>query len=97
VIKQNTFLSAYLRKSNVNVIVVDWRRLAISTYTTAVRGIPAVGRGVGQFINFLCQTTGCNVNNFHIIGFSLGAHLAGNAGRELGGRVARITGKLFFS
>ncbi|XP_028161551.1 pancreatic lipase-related protein 2-like [Ostrinia furnacalis] len=83
---------AYLAKSDVNIIVLDWRRLAIADYITAVRGVPAVGRGLGQFISFLINTAGGNLNYFHLVGFSLGAHLVGNAGRELGGRVARITG-----
>lgn len=78
---------------DVNVIVMDWRRLALSDYATAARGVPDVGRGLGQFINFLINTAGGNLNNVHLVGFSLGAHLVGNAGRELGGRVARITGK----
>ncbi|KAL0821168.1 hypothetical protein ABMA28_005787 [Loxostege sticticalis] len=87
-----TIRDAYLRKSDVNVIVLDWRRLATSLYDTAVRGVPDVGRGLGQFIRFLVNTAGGDLNNFHLVGFSLGAHLVGNAGRELGGRVARITG-----
>ncbi|KAL0870630.1 hypothetical protein ABMA27_005590 [Loxostege sticticalis] len=87
-----TIRNAYLTRSDVNVIVLDWRRLALSDYATAARGVPAVGRGLGQFINFLINTAGGNLNNFHLVGFSLGAHLVGNAGRELGGRVARITG-----
>ncbi|XP_046966659.1 pancreatic triacylglycerol lipase-like [Vanessa cardui] len=83
---------AYLRKSDVNVIVMDWRRLALSTYPTAVAGVPAVGRGLGQFINFLVRTTGASLGSVHLVGFSLGAHVVGNAGRELGGRAARVTG-----
>ncbi|KAJ8718516.1 hypothetical protein PYW08_002753 [Mythimna loreyi] len=83
--------NAYLRKSDVNVIVCDWRRLASSDYVTAVRGVPAVGRGLGQFLAFINRTTGQAFNQMHIIGFSLGAHLVGNAGRELGGRAARVT------
>ncbi|CAH1637298.1 unnamed protein product [Spodoptera littoralis] len=83
--------NAYLRKSDVNVIVLDWRRLAASDYVTATRGVPAVGRGLGQFLNFLNRVTGAAFNSMHIVGFSLGAHLVGNAGRELGGRAARVT------
>ncbi|CAG9790947.1 unnamed protein product [Diatraea saccharalis] len=86
------YILTYLGRSDCNVIVLDWRRLAISDYATAVRGVPAVGRGLGQFINFLIQTSGANINNFHLVGFSLGAHLVGNAGRELQGRAARVTG-----
>lgn len=77
----------------MNVIVLDWRRLAISGYVTAVNGVPAVGRGLGQFLTFVSSVTGASINSMHLIGFSLGAHLVGNAGRELGGRAARVTGK----
>lgn len=85
--------SAFLRKGDVNVIVMEWRRLAISDYVTAVAGVPAVGRGLGQFLRFLNSVTGARFETMHLAGFSLGAHVVGNAGRELNGRVARITGK----
>ncbi|XP_028043591.1 pancreatic lipase-related protein 2-like [Bombyx mandarina] len=87
-----TIRDALLGKADVNVIVLDWRRLALSDYATAVRGVPAVGRGLGQFLTFLNGATGAPFNTMHLVGFSLGAHLVGNAGRELGGRVARVTG-----
>ncbi|XP_041980523.1 pancreatic triacylglycerol lipase-like isoform X2 [Aricia agestis] len=87
-----TIRAAYLSKSDVNIITVDWRSLASSGYTTAVLGVPAVGRGVGQFLTFLNQVTGAPFNRMHLIGFSLGAHVVGNAGREIGGRAARVTG-----
>nr|AFI64314.1 neutral lipase [Helicoverpa armigera] len=87
-----TIRDAYLNKGEANVIVLDWRRLAISNYVTAVRGVPAVGRGLGQFLAFLNSVTGAPFNSMHLVGFSLGAHLVGNAGRQLGGRVARVTG-----
>ncbi|XP_060804419.1 pancreatic lipase-related protein 2-like [Amyelois transitella] len=83
---------AYLGKGETNVIVLDWMRLAISNYVTAVRGVPAVGQGLGQFIRYLISVTGARYEDIHLVGFSLGAHLVGNAGRELLGRVARITG-----
>ncbi|KAH9633543.1 hypothetical protein HF086_013220 [Spodoptera exigua] len=86
-----TIRDAYLKKSDVNVIVLDWRRLALSDYATAARGVPAVGRGLGQFLAFLNRVTGQAYTQMHLVGFSLGAHLVGNAGRELGGRVARVT------
>ncbi|XP_047029091.1 pancreatic triacylglycerol lipase-like [Helicoverpa zea] len=86
-----TIRDAYLGKSDVNVIVLDWRRLALSDYATAARGVPAVGRGLGQFLAFLHSVTGAPYNSMHLVGFSLGAHLVGNAGREIGGRAARVT------
>ncbi|XP_047532379.1 pancreatic triacylglycerol lipase-like [Vanessa atalanta] len=84
--------NAFLSKADVNVIVLDWRRVAMSTYPTAVAGVPGVGRGLGQFLNFVNSVTGAPFNTMHLIGFSLGAHVVGNAGRQLGGRVARVTG-----
>ncbi|CAH0687765.1 unnamed protein product [Spodoptera exigua] len=86
-----TIRDAYLGKSDTNVIVMDWRRLALADYATAVRGVPAVGRGLGQFLIFLNQVTGQPFSQMHLVGFSLGAHVVGNAGRELGGRAARVT------
>uniref|UniRef100_A0A1E1W799 Lipase domain-containing protein n=3 Tax=Pectinophora gossypiella TaxID=13191 RepID=A0A1E1W799_PECGO len=82
---------AYLDKSDVNVIVLDWRRLAISGYVTAASGVPAVGRGLGLFLEFVSRVTGASYGSMHLVGFSLGSHLVGNAGRQLGGRLARIT------
>ena len=64
----------------------------MADYATAARGVPAVGRGLGQFLAFINRVTGQAYSQMHIIGFSLGGHLVGNAGRELGGRAARITG-----
>ncbi|XP_053611456.1 pancreatic lipase-related protein 2-like [Plodia interpunctella] len=82
---------AYLGKGDANVIVLDWRRLARSNYVTAVRGVPIVGVGLGQFVRYLVGVTGASYDRIHLVGFSLGGHLVGNAGRELEGRVARIT------
>lgn len=65
----------------------------MSDYATAAAGVPAVGQGVGQFINWLHNSFGLRYENVHIVGFSLGAHIAGNAGRATRGRVARVTGK----
>ncbi|KAI8434351.1 hypothetical protein MSG28_012416 [Choristoneura fumiferana] len=87
-----TIRRAYLNKMDCNVIVLDWRRLALSDYVTAALGVPAVGRGLGQFLRFLNQVTGARFDSMHLVGFSMGAHLVGNAGRELGGQVIRVTG-----
>ncbi|KAJ0182669.1 hypothetical protein K1T71_002038 [Dendrolimus kikuchii] len=84
--------SAILAVQNANVIVVDWRALANSNYVTAVNGVPSVGQFLGNFLIWLINTTGTNWNNVHLIGFSLGAHVVGNAGRQASSRPARITG-----
>ncbi|XP_022117415.2 pancreatic triacylglycerol lipase isoform X1 [Pieris rapae] len=83
---------AFLRVGDYNVIVVDWRRAASGVYTTSVRSVPGIGHHLGHFLNWLISRHGGNWNNVHLVGFSLGAHVVGNAGRTVGGRVGRITG-----
>lgn len=81
-----------LTAQDSNVIVVDWRDLASSTYTTAVAGVPSVGQHLGDFVIFITSVFGIKWNLVHFIGFGLGAHVAGIAGQQSGGRPTRITG-----
>ncbi|XP_013194663.1 pancreatic triacylglycerol lipase [Amyelois transitella] len=83
---------AYLAVQDANVIVVDWSNHANGLYTAAYLAVPSVGQFLGNFITWLIDTAGGNWNNVHFIGFSLGAHIVGNAGRQAGGRPARVTG-----
>ncbi|CAG9796750.1 unnamed protein product [Diatraea saccharalis] len=83
---------AFLAVEDCNVIVVDWRALANSNYASAVIGVPSVGQFLGNFLVWLFNNAGGNWNQLHLVGFSLGAHIVGNAGRQAGGRPARITG-----
>lgn len=84
--------SAFLAVQDCNVIVVDWRALANTGYNTAAAGVPNVGQFLGNFLIWLFNTAGGNWNNLHLVGFSLGAHVVGNAGRTANGRPARVTG-----
>ncbi|XP_072948108.1 pancreatic lipase-related protein 2-like [Epargyreus clarus] len=83
---------AYLAVTDANVIVVDWRNHANSPYNIAVRAVPSVGQFLGDFLTWVFNNAGGNWNNVHLVGFSLGAHVVGNAGRRVGGRASRITG-----
>ncbi|ODM97654.1 Endothelial lipase, partial [Orchesella cincta] len=89
-----------------NVVVVDWGMLADPKfsgdagnlfYNFAVKNVPLVGRRVGEFVLFLMKNGALqNLDQVHLLGFSLGSHVSGNAGntlRELTGQVpGRITG-----
>lgn len=83
---------AYLGKRDVNVIVLDWSWLSLKNYPTAVFGVPSAGRSLANFLTFLNIQTGAISSDLHLIGFSLGAHLVGIAGRSLNMKAARITG-----
>lgn len=80
----------------MNVITVDWRDIANKNYVTAKAGVPVVGKALGLFVDWLgsLQTS---YDQIHLVGFSLGAHVVGNAGRIIGPVVKRITGKIKYN
>ena len=78
----------------MNVIVVDWQRGAALPYGQATANTRVVGAQIAQLINVLMNSTGATVGSFHIIGHSLGAHVAGYAGERIT-HLARITGQYF--
>ena len=83
---------AYLKREPCNFISVDWEFLALSPfYIRAAINTGPVGELTGQLINFLVEQ-GSDLKNFHVIGFSLGAHVAGKAGATVNGLLPRITG-----
>jgi len=105
-ILRQTFVNV---KPNDNTIVVDWGQLsggtsgftttsltlgaALALYPVVMTNIPIVGCRVANFTSFL----GVNPSSIHIVGHSMGAHIAGVAGNEVqtqqgGAYINRITG-----
>ena len=63
-------------------------------YSTAAANTDVVGKQISLLIEALNDFFGEDINNnTHIVGFSLGAHVAGMAGYYLSGYLGRITGK----
>lgn len=82
----------YLRKQDLNVLVVDWSKLSYGfNYLRAAGYVPELGEEVGRFINRIIDM-GADPQHIHLIGHSLGAHVAGAAGKMFKNRIARITG-----
>ncbi|XP_007518516.1 pancreatic triacylglycerol lipase [Erinaceus europaeus] len=77
---------------NVNCFCVDWKSGSRTGYTQASQNTRIVGAEVAYFIDLLQNSFGYSPSNVHIIGHSLGAHAAGEAGRRTSGAVGRITG-----
>lgn len=75
------------------MILVDWSVLsAFPWYTNAATNTHIVGHFIAAFIRFLV-TKGYPLHRMHVIGFSLGAEIAGFTGKALGvGKLPRITG-----
>lgn len=88
-------IDAYLIRGNYNVIGVDWSRPSLSEYTISSRNTKTAGRELGDFIIKLNKNMGIPFEQIHILGHSLGAHLAGFAGKRVlsrtGSKVRRIS------
>ncbi|KAJ3625097.1 hypothetical protein MTP99_018662 [Tenebrio molitor] len=86
---------AYLsRKDNFNVILLDWSELStFPWYLPAVRNVKMVADKLRKFLEVFDQSGEVPIRNVHLVGFSLGSHIAGFAGKRLrrGLRIPRIT------
>lgn len=95
--KRDKYLSfilstAFLESLDINMITVDWNAGANGIYTTAVKNVPLAGIFVGSFIDWLVSE-GSSVLNFHVMGHSLGAHVAGISCRSVTkGKIPYLTG-----
>ncbi|KAL3869916.1 hypothetical protein ACJMK2_042538 [Sinanodonta woodiana] len=81
----------FLKKEDCNVIAVDWGDGAWLPYTQAVANTRIVGNEIASLINFLDQGEETLFQRIHLIGHSLGAHVAGYVGQRIHG-IGRITG-----
>lgn len=78
---------AYMELGDFNVIFVDWGAGAQTpNYIAARNRVGPTGTHLGAFIRFLSATSGASTRDFTVIGYSLGAHVAGFAGKALTGQ-----------
>ncbi|XP_020811676.1 phospholipase A1 [Drosophila serrata] len=85
--------SAWLSKGDYNVIVVNWARAISVDYASSVLAVPGAGAKVGEMIKYLHEHHGMSLESLDVIGHSLGAHVAGYAGKTVGDqRVHTIIG-----
>ncbi|XP_078685692.1 pancreatic triacylglycerol lipase-like isoform X2 [Branchiostoma floridae x Branchiostoma belcheri] len=86
---------AILDRDDVNVVIVDWGGGAMEMdYPQVAANARVVGAELARFISFLRAELGVSSRSIHIIGHSLGAHIAGYAGQRLaksGSKIGRIT------
>ncbi|GFY63458.1 pancreatic triacylglycerol lipase [Trichonephila inaurata madagascariensis] len=80
-----------LERADENVLVVDWTANNRLPYSVTVANSRVVGAQIAHFINYLYKTMGTSPESFHLIGHSVGAHVAGYAGERLH-KLGRITG-----
>ncbi|XP_066542880.1 phospholipase A1 member A isoform X2 [Hoplias malabaricus] len=87
----NALAQAFLQSEDVNVLVVDWVFGASFAYNLVVENYKEVAVRISHLINQL-TTYGSTQESIHLIGVSLGAHVAGFVGTLFEGKIGRITG-----
>jgi pancreatic triacylglycerol lipase len=91
----NTKLTkAYLTNHDVNVVVASWGGGAKTPcYNWAARRVPKIGAVVAEFLDFMLGSDESTWKELTVVGHSLGAHIAGFAGKQVTkGRVGKIVG-----
>lgn len=81
--------------SRFQILAIDWGTGAShSLFAASVANSRVVGATLASLIERLVDELGVKADQIHVIGFSLGAHIAGFAGKRLTGkyRLGAITG-----
>ncbi|XP_052776601.1 inactive pancreatic lipase-related protein 1-like [Mya arenaria] len=84
---------ALLAQADVNVVTVDWESGAGQTeYSQSAANTRVVGALIAQLLIALRDNRFLKFEDIHLVGHSLGAHIAGYAGERVNKSVGRITG-----
>ncbi|XP_070562958.1 pancreatic lipase-related protein 2-like [Ptychodera flava] len=81
----------FLKKKDCNVVLTNWRKGAVAGYTVSTANTQVVGAEIALLLTKMQEWASLKLADVHLIGFSLGAHIAGYAGERLN-KVGRITG-----
>lgn len=91
--KTNIIKERLLEIQQANVLAVDYSALAPrGCYIESVKNSRVVGKCLALFIDFLVHKIKIPKENIHVIGFSLGAQIAGVAAHFVADKLKRITG-----
>lgn len=96
----NTFIpdmkDNYLERYDCNLIMVDWRKLALKFYTTSICYVPKVAEFVANFLCSISEQFEISLDDVHLVGHSLGGQMSGFIGqhtkRICNKTIGRITG-----
>ncbi|XP_020778471.1 lipase member H isoform X2 [Boleophthalmus pectinirostris] len=87
----NEFTQLLLERKDMNLIVVDWNRGAANVnYVKAKENTLKAGENLTALIKVM-KNYGVSLDSIHIIGISLGAHIAGFVGANFNSSIGRIT------
>ncbi|XP_043801526.1 lipase member H-like [Apis laboriosa] len=92
--------NAYLNNTQDNILALDYRDITYQAYIISTMAINILGELMANALNSIVDK-GVNPEKIHIIGHSLGAHLAAKISRKTKFKIPRITaldpaGPLFY-
>lgn len=84
--------NAYIQKESHNIFYIDWHLAGNKSYLVSSANTKPIGEFIGDFL----IASKIDLNKIHVIGHSLGSHVASHIGKRLfsvtGTKVGRITG-----
>ncbi|XP_033639482.1 pancreatic lipase-related protein 2-like isoform X2 [Asterias rubens] len=85
---------SFMKLDNYNIIMVSWpsSRWSRLHYQKSVMDIVLVAKELALLLEELHERRGLQYEDVHMLGHSLGAHLAGYTGMFLHGQIGRISG-----
>ncbi|XP_017131282.1 uncharacterized protein YMR317W [Drosophila elegans] len=84
---------AWFQYGDYNMIAVDWQRGRSLDYATSVAGASGAGKKIAALVDFLVQEYGMRLDTLEVVGFSLGAHVAGHTAKQVtSGKVGKVVG-----
>ena len=90
------FVAAYFKHGEYNIVIVDYSTIVKEPCLSQVNWAPRFGaKCIAQFVQYLANhPRGVPPDVLHLIGYSVGAHIAGLVANYLNqGKLGRITGK----
>ncbi|KXJ82532.1 hypothetical protein RP20_CCG013299 [Aedes albopictus] len=83
--------NAYAMLNKYNILAADWENISSKPYSTARELTRALGYRIGSILSAFMTGQNITAEQVHVVGHSLGAHIAGNVGKYFRGKLSRIT------
>ncbi|XP_068143233.1 endothelial lipase [Drosophila tropicalis] len=84
--------NAYAAQAYENILVADWSPVANLDYPSARRSLSRVAHSLANLLQQFIGKHNISHEAVHVIGHSLGAHIAGRIANHFNGTLGRVTG-----